>query len=182
MRGLALDMRVALGGGRQGAGAGIGARITVMTNSAATLLPPSVLEPFCRRWRIREFAVFGSILGPQFRPDSDIDVLVTFDPGADWSLIDLVRMEEELSEATGRRVDLLTGVAWREVAIPSDAPRSSARCELSTQPDRQRDAASILDALQAGEDAIAYCRAPSAQAPDRPTPHRDRDRVPGRCG
>lgn len=79
-----------------------------MTNPAATLLPPSVLEPFCRRWRIREFAVFGSILGPEFRPDSDIDVLVTFDPDADWSLIDLVRMEEELSGATGRRVDLLT--------------------------------------------------------------------------
>ncbi|BBK39318.1 hypothetical protein STAQ_43960 [Allostella sp. ATCC 35155] len=108
MRGLALDMRVALGGGRQGAGAGIDARITLMTNPAATLLPPSVLEPFCRRWRIREFAVFGSILGPEFRPDSDIDVLVTFDPDADWSLIDLVRMEEELSGATGRRVDLLT--------------------------------------------------------------------------
>lgn len=79
-----------------------------MTNPAATLLPTSVLEPFCRRWRIREFAVFGSILGPEFRPDSDIDVLVTFDPDADWSLIDLVRMEDELSDATGRRVDLLT--------------------------------------------------------------------------
>lgn len=79
-----------------------------MTDPAATLLPPSVLGPFCRRWRIREFAVFGSILEPEFRPDSDIDVLVTFDPAADWSPIDLVRMEEELSDATGRRVDLLT--------------------------------------------------------------------------
>lgn len=79
-----------------------------MTNPVATLLPPSVLEPFCRRWHIRELAVFGSILGPRFGPDSDVDVLVTFDPTADWSLLDLVRMEEELSDATGRRVDLLT--------------------------------------------------------------------------
>ena len=79
-----------------------------MTNPAATLLPASLLEPFCRRWRIRELAVFGSILRPEFRPESDIDVLVTFDSAAEWSLTDLVRMEEELSRATGRRVDLLT--------------------------------------------------------------------------
>ena len=63
---------------------------------------------FCRRWRISELSFFGSITRDDFRPDSDVDVLVTFEKDADWSLFDHVRMERELAEILGRKVDLLT--------------------------------------------------------------------------
>ncbi|HUR68763.1 MAG TPA: nucleotidyltransferase family protein [Candidatus Thermoplasmatota archaeon] len=66
------------------------------------------LAEFCRKWQIREFALFGSVLRADFRPDSDVDVLVTFAPGAAWSLFDVVTMEDELSGIIGRRVDLVT--------------------------------------------------------------------------
>ena len=52
-------------------------------------------------------ALFGSILRDDFRPDSDVDILVTFSPDARVSLFDLVRMEDELTEIVGRKVDLL---------------------------------------------------------------------------
>lgn len=62
---------------------------------------------FCRRWKITEFALFGSVLRDDFRPDSDVDVLVTFDPAARLSLFDLVDMEEQLKAIFGRNVDLV---------------------------------------------------------------------------
>jgi uncharacterized protein len=68
------------------------------------------LAEFCRRWQIRELALFGSVLREDFRPESDVDVLVTFAPGASWGLFDHVRMEDELSHLFGRRVDLVTGL------------------------------------------------------------------------
>jgi hypothetical protein len=66
------------------------------------------LEGFCRRWMISELAVFGSVLREDFRPESDVDVLASFEPGAEWSLLDHVAMQEELSGIVGRRVDLLS--------------------------------------------------------------------------
>jgi len=63
---------------------------------------------FCRRWKITEFALFGSVLRDDFRPDSDVDVLVTFAPDAEWSLFDHVDMEEELSAMLDRKVDLIS--------------------------------------------------------------------------
>ena len=66
------------------------------------------LGEFCRRWRIVELAVFGSALRDDFRPDSDIDLLVTFEPDAGWSLLDHARMEEELAALLGRPVDLVS--------------------------------------------------------------------------
>jgi predicted nucleotidyltransferase len=65
------------------------------------------IADFCRRWKITEFALFGSVLREDFRPDSDVDVLVSFAPDARWSLSDLVEMEEQLTELFGRRVDLV---------------------------------------------------------------------------
>ena len=62
---------------------------------------------FCQRWKIAEFAFFGSVLRDDFRPDSDVDVLVTFRPDSHWSLFDLVQMQEELEEVLGRKVDLI---------------------------------------------------------------------------
>lgn len=61
---------------------------------------------FCQRWQIIEFALFGSILREDFRPNSDIDVLVTFDPDSVWSLFDWVDMKDELETLFGRKVDI----------------------------------------------------------------------------
>ena len=66
------------------------------------------LTAFCQRWRIAELAFFGSVLRDDFRPDSDVDVLVTFAPDAPWGLLDFVAMQEELSAILGRRVDLVS--------------------------------------------------------------------------
>lgn len=72
------------------------------------LLPPAVIAEFCQRWKIAELAVFGSALRDDFRPDSDIDLLVTFASDAEWSLFDHMHMQEELAERLGRRVDIVT--------------------------------------------------------------------------
>jgi predicted nucleotidyltransferase len=66
------------------------------------------IASFCQRWRIAELALFGSVLRDDFRADSDVDVLVTFDDGAKWSLFDHMAMEEELSGLLGREVDLVS--------------------------------------------------------------------------
>jgi predicted nucleotidyltransferase len=71
-------------------------------------LPREQLAEFCRRWRIRELALFGSVLRDDFRQDSDLDVLATFASGTDWSLLDHVRMEQELAEILGRKIDVLS--------------------------------------------------------------------------
>ena len=71
-------------------------------------LPSEAIADFCRRWLVTEFALFGSVLREDFRPDSDIDVLVSFAPEARWTLLDLVRMEDELKEIFGRDVDLVS--------------------------------------------------------------------------
>ena len=55
-----------------------------------------------------ELSVFGSVLSAGFRPDSDVDVLVTYAADAKWSLMDAVRMEGELSGLLGREVDLVS--------------------------------------------------------------------------
>ena len=65
------------------------------------------IEDFCLRHHIRRLAVFGSALRPDFRPESDVDVLVEFEPGATPGL-DFFKMQRELSEILGRKVDLNT--------------------------------------------------------------------------
>ncbi len=62
---------------------------------------------FCRRWKITELALFGSVLRDDFRPDSDVDVLVTFAPDAHWSLFDIIDIQDELGAMLGRKVDLV---------------------------------------------------------------------------
>jgi predicted nucleotidyltransferase len=81
-------------------------------------LPQSQLIEFCRRWRIRELAVFGSALREDFGPDSDIDLLVTFAPDADWSLLDHVQMQLELAELLERPVDLASRRAVERSSNP----------------------------------------------------------------
>ena len=65
------------------------------------------LADFCQRWKVTELALFGSVLGKQFRPDSDVDVLVSFAEEARWTLFDMVAMEDELTALFGRDVDLV---------------------------------------------------------------------------
>ncbi len=71
------------------------------------------IEPFCHRWKIAEFALFGSVLREDFRSDSDVDVLVRFEQGADWDLFDWVNMIEELKGIFGREVDLVEKTTLR---------------------------------------------------------------------
>ncbi len=62
---------------------------------------------FCRTWKISELSLFGSVLRSDFRGDSDVDVLVKFEPDANWGLLDLSRMREELSALVGRNADIV---------------------------------------------------------------------------
>jgi len=66
------------------------------------------LRAFCRRWKVTEFSLFGSVVREDFGPESDVDVLVTFSPDAHWTLFDMSDMNEELQSLFGRQVDLLT--------------------------------------------------------------------------
>jgi predicted nucleotidyltransferase len=70
--------------------------------------PAERIAEFCRRWKISELSLFGSSLREDFRPDSDIDLLYTFESDARRSLFDLVEMEDELSQLLGRKVDLVS--------------------------------------------------------------------------
>ncbi len=65
------------------------------------------IEAFCRKWKIREFALFGSVLRDDFRPDSDVDVLVEFEPDSTRRLRDWLEMHDELKQMFGREVDLV---------------------------------------------------------------------------
>lgn len=65
------------------------------------------IEDFCKKWKIREFSLFGSVLRDDFRHDSDIDVLVDFDPGHGWTLYDVSDMQDQLETLFGRKVDLV---------------------------------------------------------------------------
>lgn len=76
-------------------------------------IPKDKIAEFCRRWKITEFALFGSVLRDDFRPDSDIDVLVSFEEKAGWSLYDIVEMKDELKAVFGRDVDLVEKGAVR---------------------------------------------------------------------
>jgi predicted nucleotidyltransferase len=65
------------------------------------------IAEFCQRWNITHLALFGSVLRDDFRPDSDLDVLVTFASGASWRFYDLLDMKDELEAMLGRRVGLV---------------------------------------------------------------------------
>ena len=66
------------------------------------------ITEFCRRHRVRRLSLFGSILRDDFGPDSDIDLLVEFEPGCVPGLLRMAGLELELSEVLGRKVDLRT--------------------------------------------------------------------------
>lgn len=76
---------------------------------ATIAVPKDRIAEFCRRNRIRKLALFGSVLRSDFRPDSDVDVLVEFQPGKSVGFFELYDLEEELSRTFGgRKIDLNT--------------------------------------------------------------------------
>jgi uncharacterized protein len=81
---------------------------------SAVEVPEGRLKEFCRRYRVRELSVFGSALREDFGPDSDVDVLVEFEPSARVGFIELSRMQRELSELLRRRVDLVPKPGLKE--------------------------------------------------------------------
>ena len=79
-----------------------------MAYSLEKKMPRGKLAEFCRRNHIRKVSLFGSAVGEQLGPDSDIDLLVEFEEGRTPGLFSIVRMEMELAEVLGRKVDLRT--------------------------------------------------------------------------
>jgi len=71
-------------------------------------IPQKDIVRFCQRWKIREFALFGSALRADFKPESDVDVLVSFIEKANWGLFDHVQMRLDLEAIFKRKVDLVT--------------------------------------------------------------------------
>lgn len=71
-------------------------------------LPQQIISEFCQKWQISEMYLFGSVLRQDFRPDSDIDILVSFQDSVSWGLLEFSRMKRELENLLGRKVDLLT--------------------------------------------------------------------------
>jgi predicted nucleotidyltransferase len=65
------------------------------------------IQDFCQKWKVTELSLFGSVLREDFRSSSDIDVLVSFEPAARWSLMAMVEMQDELEKISGRKVDLV---------------------------------------------------------------------------
>ena len=70
-------------------------------------MPLEKLADFCRRYQVRELALFGSMLRQDHRPDSDVDLLVSFEPAAHVTFLTLARMQRELEALLGREVDLV---------------------------------------------------------------------------
>jgi hypothetical protein len=71
-------------------------------------IPQDQIAAFCRKHHIRKLSLFGSVLRDDFRPDSDVDVLVEFEPGQTPGYFDLAGMEQELTDLLGRKADLRT--------------------------------------------------------------------------
>ena len=82
-------------------------------NKLKITIPRKKIAEFCRRRKVVEFSLFGSVLREDFRPDSDVDVLVTFAPDAQVSLFDLVDMKIELEGLFNRPVDVVEKDALR---------------------------------------------------------------------
>ncbi len=76
--------------------------------AARITVPKNAIQEFCATNRIHRLSLFGSVITERFRPDSDVDMLVEFEPDSGTTYLDLARMERELSDLLGRQVDLRT--------------------------------------------------------------------------
>lgn len=89
--------------------------------NAQVQLDQEVLAKYCRKWRIRELSPFGSALRDDFGPESDLDFLVSFEPGTPLDIDAFLAMKEELEARFGRPVDVVEKEAlrnpWRKQEI-----------------------------------------------------------------
>ena len=79
-----------------------------MINTFVSRVPNDKIVEFCKRWKIRELALFGSALRQDFRPDSDLDMIAAFAVDADWGLFDHIQMQLELTRLFSRNVELIS--------------------------------------------------------------------------
>jgi len=105
-------------------------------HSAVIELPTKEISDFCKRWQVAEFALFGSVLRDDFRPDSDIDVMVEFYPEAHPTFSSLDQMEAELKSIFHRDVDLVTrqGIESSRNYLRRHEILSSAQVIYATRP------------------------------------------------
>jgi predicted nucleotidyltransferase len=89
-----------------------------MTLAAGVELPEAEIAELCRRYQVKELAAFGSAVRGELRPESDIDLLVEFLPGARPGLLGLSAMMRELSTLLGRRVDLAVKPSLKPLIRP----------------------------------------------------------------
>jgi uncharacterized protein len=87
-------------------------------SSRLKTLPMTEIAEYCRRWKIRELAIFGSALRDDFEAESDVDVMVTFHKDATWSLLDHIQMQQSLEAIVRRDVDLVTRRAVEQSRNP----------------------------------------------------------------
>ena len=90
-------------------------------------IPSEKIAALCSRWQVVELALFGSVLREDFGPESDVDILVRFDPKARHTLLDIVQMQDELSATLGRKADLI------ERAAVEQSPNSSSTVSSEVQ-------------------------------------------------
>jgi uncharacterized protein len=79
-----------------------------MTQKSHILMPREPIEELCRKYHIRRLYLFGSVITPDFKPKSDVDVLVEFEAGYKVGLLKMAHIENELSALLGKKVDLRT--------------------------------------------------------------------------
>jgi predicted nucleotidyltransferase len=77
-----------------------------MTVAPGIVLPEAEIAEICRRYHVRELSLFGSAVRGELQPDSDLDLVVDYSLDARPSLLDLIGMMNELSDLTGRKIDL----------------------------------------------------------------------------
>ena len=84
----------------------------------------AALAAFCRKWRVAEMALFGSALREEFGPESDVDVLVTFEPDPGWDLWDFTRFQGDLQKLLRRKTDVVERSALRNPFFRSEVMRT----------------------------------------------------------
>lgn len=115
-------------------------------------IPAQTLAEFNRKWRIAKLELIGSILREDFRSDSDVDFLITFEADADWTLLDYVEMEDEMAQLSGRRVDMI-----ERDALESSANYLRRRHTLEHPAEApQLDDHLLLDILLSARQAISF--------------------------
>jgi len=95
-----------------------------MTVAPGVVVPQPEIVEICRRYDVKELAVFGSAARGEMRPDSDIDLLVDFLPEARVSLLRHAAAERELTALLGRKVDLVSKRALKDAVRDEVLPRA----------------------------------------------------------